>query len=133
MAKVCLKKIDSWTPPPLNVDPSFDPNTRHAGPGFIARNYLGEVIFSGWSSDCLYYSAKEAERLAALVGIRKTLSVYKGCIWLESDCLATVQALNDSTQTATNCIVIEEAKKDVENVSALHSLKVQPECKWSGS
>jgi len=47
----------------LNVDAGFDSNTRHAAPDFIARNHLGEVIFPGWSSDRLYYSAEEAEGL----------------------------------------------------------------------
>jgi hypothetical protein len=96
------KKIDSWTPPPsgwikLNVNAGSDPNTRHAGLGFVARNHPGEVIFSDWSSDRLCYSAEEAECLAGLVGICKTLLVYKGCIWLELDCLAIIQSLNDST------------------------------------
>ena len=60
----------------LNIDAGFDPNTRHARLGFIARNHLGEVIFSGWSSDRLYYTAEEAKCLAALVGVRKTLLVF---------------------------------------------------------
>ena len=80
------KKKASWTPTPwrmikLNVDAGFDANTQHAGLGFVARIHLGEVIFSGWSSNHLCYSAKEVECLAALVGIRRTLSVYKGSIW----------------------------------------------------
>jgi hypothetical protein len=57
----------------LNTNAGFYPNKRHAGLGFIARNHLGEVIFLGWSSDRLCYSAEEAECLAALMGIRKTL------------------------------------------------------------
>jgi len=82
----------------LNIDAGFDPNTRHARLGFIARNHLGQVIFSGWSSDRFYYTAEEAKCLAALVGIRKnSLSFYKGSIWLESGSLATVRALNDIT------------------------------------
>ena len=111
------KKKASWTPTPwrmikLNVDAGFDANTQHAGLGFVARIHMGEVIFSGWSSNHLCYSAKEVECLAALVGIRRTLSVYKGSIWLESNCLATVQALNDSTTNrSTSCFIIEEAKK----------------------
>jgi len=77
---------------------------------------LGEVIFTGWSSDQLCHSAEEAECLAALVGICRTLSIYKGSIWLESDCLATVQALNDSTPNrSTSCFIIEEAKKMLQN------------------
>jgi len=80
------KKKASWTPTPwrmikLNVDAGFDANTQHAGLGFVARIHMGEVIFSGWSSNHLCYSAKEVECLAALAGIRITLSVYKGSIW----------------------------------------------------
>ena len=43
-----------WSPPPpdwikLNVDAGFDPHSGLVGLGFIARNHVGEVLFSGWS------------------------------------------------------------------------------------
>uniref|UniRef100_K3XQF0 RNase H type-1 domain-containing protein n=1 Tax=Setaria italica TaxID=4555 RepID=K3XQF0_SETIT len=89
----------------------FDPNTQHPGLGFIARNHLGEVAFSGWCGDRLCSSAEEVECLAALIGINRACSVFMGPIWLELDCL-TVQAFNDGTlNRSPRSIIIEEVKK----------------------
>jgi hypothetical protein len=68
--------MPTWVAPPLgwiklNVDVGFDPTTKHAGLDFIARNHLGQVIFSGWCNDRLCNPAKEVE-------IRCTLSVFQG-------------------------------------------------------
>ncbi|OEL25920.1 hypothetical protein BAE44_0013062 [Dichanthelium oligosanthes] len=64
----------------LNVDAGYDPNTNHAGLGFIARDHLGDVVFSGWSNDRLCKSAEEAECLAALTGVRQIFVVSQGPI-----------------------------------------------------
>jgi hypothetical protein len=53
-----IKDKVPWSPPPpnwikLNVDAGFDPLSGHAGLGFIARNHMGKVLLSGWSSDQL--------------------------------------------------------------------------------
>ena len=69
-----IQKRYPWTPPPpgwikLNVDAGFDPITRQAGLGFVARNHLSGVVFSGWTSDHLCSSVEEAENLAALTRI----------------------------------------------------------------
>jgi hypothetical protein len=54
----------------LSVDAGFDPHSGHAGIGFIARNHVGEVLFSGWSSDKRCRSAEEAECLVAWIGLK---------------------------------------------------------------
>jgi hypothetical protein len=106
-----------WTPPPpgwikLNVDAGFDPITRQTGLGYVARNHLSMVVFSGWTSDSFCSSVEEAENLAALIGIRKALSTFTGPIWVESDCIATVQALNcNTTNRSPSCIIVEETKE----------------------
>ncbi|KAF2927142.1 hypothetical protein DAI22_06g182700 [Oryza sativa Japonica Group] len=69
-----------WTTPfpgwiKLNVDAGFVPNTRHVGLGFIARNHLGNVVCSSWSSDQLCRSVEEMESLAALTGISNCFSI----------------------------------------------------------
>jgi hypothetical protein len=80
--------------------------------GFVARNHLSGVVFSGWTSDRLCCSVEEAENLAALTGIQMALSTSTGPIWLESDCLATVQALNSNIPNRSqSCIIIEQAKE----------------------
>jgi hypothetical protein len=42
--------------------------------GFVARNHLSGVVFSGWTSDRLCCPVEEAENLAALTGIQMALS-----------------------------------------------------------
>ncbi|OEL24065.1 hypothetical protein BAE44_0014914, partial [Dichanthelium oligosanthes] len=73
---------------------------------------LGEVVFSGWSSDRICGLVEEVECLAAFTGIRKELSSFTEPIWLKSYCLAMVQMLNDYTPNRSpNCIIIKEAKR----------------------
>ncbi|KAF8701819.1 hypothetical protein HU200_033140 [Digitaria exilis] len=87
----------------------FDLNTGKAGFGYIARDHLGNVAFSGWSSDQLCKSAKEVECVAALTGVRQALSVFQGPIWLESDCLVLAQELKSpSPNRSDSCFVIED-------------------------
>ena len=81
-------------------------------PGFVARNHLSGVVFLGWTSDHLCSSVEEAENLVALTGIQNALSTSTGSIWLECDCLATVQALNcNIPNRSPSCIIIEQAKE----------------------
>ena len=90
--------------------------------GFVARNHLTRVVFLGWTSDHLCSSVEEAENLAALTGIRNALSTSTGSIWLESDCLAIVQALNcNIPNRSPSCIIIEQAK---EMLSCFQDFKV---------
>jgi hypothetical protein len=102
--------MPTWVAPPLgwiklNVDVGFDPTTKHAGLDFIARNHLGQVIFSGWCNDRICNPAKEVE-------IHCTLSVFQGLMCLESDNLGTINALKASSPNfSSNCFVIEEAKR----------------------
>ena len=80
----------------LNVDAGFDSNTRHAAPDFIARNHLGEVIFPGWSSDRLYYSAEEAEGLfgyGTKSSLTKILSLASSSLALRMQCGVFVVSL----------------------------------------
>ena len=96
----------------LNVDAGFDPNSDHARLGFVARNHVGEVLFFGWSSDQRCRSAGEAECLAAWVGLKHTLASWKGLLWLESDCFATVCYLKDPCRNrSVTCHIVKEAKE----------------------
>ena len=82
------------------------------GLGFIARNHVGEVLFSGWLSYQQCRSAEEAECLATWVGLKHTLASWKGLLWLESDCFATVCFLKDPCRNlSVICHIIEEAKE----------------------
>ena len=75
-----------------------------------------EVLFSGRSSDQLCKLAEEAECLAAWMGLKHTLSLWKGCLWLESDCLATVHHLEDKCKNRSIlCHTIEEVKEILKN------------------
>jgi hypothetical protein len=106
-----------WSPPPpdwikLNVDAGFDPHSGHAGISFIARNHVGKLLFSGWSSDKRCRLAEEAECLATWVGLKHTLASWNGRLWLESDCFATVCYLKDECRNRyESCHIIEEAKR----------------------
>jgi len=106
-----------WSPPPpdqikLNVDAGSDPHSGLVGLGFIARNHVGEVLFSGWSSDQRCRSAEEAECLAAWVGLKHTLASWKGRLSLESDYFATVCYLKDPCRNlSVICHIIEEGKE----------------------
>ena len=116
MIKEQSKKVSLDTSPlgwiKLNVDAGFDPITRQAGLGFVVRNHLSGVVFSGWISDRLCSSVEEAENLTALTGIQKALSSSTGSIWLESDCLAALQALSSNIPNRSHsCIIIERAKE----------------------
>lgn len=102
-----------WTTPfpgwiKLNVDAGFVPNTGHVGLGFIARNHLGNVVFSSWSSDQLCRSVEEMESLAALTGICRTLYMWL-CGRLDGN---RPGAQRLSSQSA-NCFSIEEAKRSI--------------------
>ena len=80
------------------------------------------MVFSGWTSDHLCSYVEEAENLAALTGIQNALSTSTGPILLESDCLATVQALNcNHLNRSPSCIIIEQAK---EMLSCFQDFKV---------
>ena len=76
------EKVPCPPPPPdwiiLNVDAGFDPHSGHAGFGFIAKNHVGEVLLSPWSSDQRCRSAEEAECIAAWVGLKHNLASWNG-------------------------------------------------------
>jgi len=56
--------------------------------------------------------AEEAECLATWVGLKHTLASWKGLLWLESDCFATVCFLKDPCRNlSVICHIIEEAKE----------------------
>ena len=63
-------------------------------------------------SDQRCRSAEEAECLATWVGLKHTLASWKGLLWLESDCFATVCFLKDPCRNlSVICHIIEEAKE----------------------
>jgi hypothetical protein len=85
---------------------------KQTGLGYVARNHLSMAVFSGWTSDSFCSSVEEAENLAAPIEIRKALLTFIGPIWVESDSIATVQALNcNTTNRSPSCIIVEEAKE----------------------
>jgi hypothetical protein len=54
------------------LDAGLDPLSDHVGLGFIARNHMGEVLFSRWLCDQRLKLAEEAECLAAWTGLKYT-------------------------------------------------------------
>jgi ribonuclease HI len=98
------------------LDAGLDPLSDHVGLGFIARNHMGEVLFSRWLCDQRLKLAEEAECLAAWTGLKYTLSSWKGRVWLESDCLATIHHLKDQCKNrSTFSHTIEEAEEILKN------------------
>jgi len=66
-----------WIPPDigfkLNIDASFNHNSRKGGMGYVIRNHLGDWII-GMSSRITSNSVQNAELLALLHGLRLAIS-----------------------------------------------------------
>jgi ribonuclease HI len=92
--------ISKWAAPPehsvkANVDAGWDAKTGRGGLGVVIRDHHGRVMLSEWKHIPYCSSAKEAEILACLEGMKHLSNVPcdKGIV--ESDCLRVVHVLND--------------------------------------
>lgn len=87
-----------WKPPPpgwtkINVDGSYAPASETAGVGVVARNSLGEVVFTAWRVLIRCADAAEAEARACVEGFRLASQWASTPVIVESDCARIVEAM----------------------------------------
>nr|CAB3482375.1 unnamed protein product [Digitaria exilis] len=103
-----------WSPPPagwskINVDGSFVEATGEAGVGVIARDSVGQVIFSGWRVLFNCSDEVEAEARACVEGIRLATEWAPGPVIIESDCARLVRLIQDGPDRSEIGFIVSEA------------------------
>ncbi|WCJ34268.1 hypothetical protein M5689_015586 [Euphorbia peplus] len=88
----------TWIPPPLgslklNCDAAFNPNSGKYGAGFILRNEVGGIVFSGACPLGNCWSVLHAEILALLNGLFFARGMNFAKIVVSSDCKQAVDAI----------------------------------------
>ena len=78
----------------LNIDASFVSVLGSAWAGAVTRDSTGSVVFSVGCHVQECDDAEEAEASALVIGLKCLRNVYKGQVYVESDCVAVVNAMN---------------------------------------
>ncbi|GKB81831.1 reverse transcriptase [Tanacetum coccineum] len=79
----------------VNCDAAWKKEFGKAGLGFVARDYNGEVLFSGARLDFYASSSLEAEAKAVYWAMTHTLSIWYSRVIFETDSLCLVKALHN--------------------------------------
>jgi ribonuclease HI len=116
-----MRSIEKWKPPPegwtkINMDGSFVEHTGQAGIGLIARNHLGEVIFTAWKALSRCVSAAEAEAMACAEGAQLAAQWVQGPVIFETDCARVCNAMSSKEDRSDISFVILEAKEHAQAV-----------------
>jgi ribonuclease HI len=95
----------------LNIDGAFFAQTGKAGAGMILRFSDGGVIFSACRDLRMCTSALEAELQACIEGMKFSLDLFIGEIYVESDCLALVNMARSNERDASSlCHLVEDLR-----------------------
>jgi hypothetical protein len=106
----------TWEPPPakwikINVDGSFVESTGAAGVGVIARDHMGNVIFTAWRTLNQCPSPFVAEATACADGLRLASQWPLGSVILETDCSRVVDAMRSKENRSEASFVLREASE----------------------
>ncbi|KAF8775052.1 hypothetical protein HU200_005104 [Digitaria exilis] len=101
------EKQHGWSK--INVDGSFVEATGEAGVGVIARDSVGQVIFSGWRVLFNCSDEVEAEARACVEGIRLATEWAPGPVIIESDCARLVRLIQDGPDRSEIGFIVSEA------------------------
>lgn len=87
-----------WKPPPpnfykINIDESFQPETKRGGSGFVARRTNGSFVEGGMGNIFRAASALHAESLGAFWSLKRVAELGMSNIILETDASVLGQAL----------------------------------------
>lgn len=122
-----------WQAPPegwikVNVDGSFVTETGNAGVGVVARNALGQVVFTAWKVLFRCADAAEAEAWPCVEGIRFASQWAFGPVIVESDCARIVHALQRDMDRSDIGFIVSEAKELTKLLVEWKVVLVKREC-----
>lgn len=106
----------TWQQPPegwskMNVDGSFVSEDGRAGVGLVARNSVGQVIFTAWRMLSRCVDAAEAEARACVEGIRFSAQWAPGAVIVELYCARVVHSLRRGDDRSDLSFIVAEAKE----------------------